>query len=70
MESTSSASSSSMDKVELIQQTIQRLITEDDSDSDNDGNEVNNNGEHNRRGHRRLVLTGLLSQVYILLYST
>lgn len=61
MESTSSASSS-MDKVELIQQTIQSLITDDDSDSD--GNEVNKSDGHNRRGRRRLVLTGLLSQVY------
>lgn len=70
MEPTSSASSS-MDKVELIQQTIQRLITDDSSDSDSDGNEVNKSssgksivpGEHNRRGRRRLVLTGLLSQL-------
>lgn len=65
MESTSSESSS-MDKVELIQQTIQKLITEDSSDSDSDGNEVNkssSSGENNRRGRRRLVLTGLLSQL-------
>ena len=60
--------SSSREKVELIQQTIQRLITDDDGDSDSssDGNEVNVPGELNRRGRRRLVLTGLLSQVYIL----
>ncbi|KAL8113983.1 uncharacterized protein LOC141667983 [Apium graveolens] len=62
MESTSSTSSS-MDKVELIQQTIQRLITDDDSDSDTDGNEVNKSGERNRRGRRRLALTGLLSEL-------
>ncbi|KAK1376115.1 hypothetical protein POM88_032308 [Heracleum sosnowskyi] len=62
MESTSSASSP-MDKVELIQQTIHKLITDDSSDSDSDGNEVNKSGEQNRRGRRRLVLTGLLSQL-------
>ncbi|WOG88669.1 hypothetical protein DCAR_0207904 [Daucus carota subsp. sativus] len=57
--------SSSREKVELIQQTIQRLITDDDGDSDSssDGNEVNGSGELNRRGRRRLVLTGLLSQL-------